>query len=487
MPPLKRLFKRSNRHRSNASVRHPQALEGTRGGPIVNLDTASDEHPQGLEVVYEDPDASLEIVAIHGLNGYREKTWTAANGVHWLRDLLPKDLHGIRVLTWGYDANTHSSDRSIERPIIFVAHSLGGLVVKSALIHSDATRQGALHEHRSVKTSTYGRTLVNIASIFTAADDRLLRHLEKDSEWLQQQLSQYNPISGEFVTKFAYETYETSTIPGHKLLVVPKASAIVPGHADAEPIAINADHINMVRFPKNTDGGYTKVSETLQIMVMVARATIQSRWEEEVRVKEARDNVNRFTLPLDLSHVVEVPRFVAREKELSEMDAVLGKTGERRTAILHGLGGMGKTQLARDDAVQIRDLDTCVEAVKRWLDEPKNDRWIVVYDNYGNPQLGSAKHINTKDKISGDDALAAERTKSFSEAELVAQQAFDIRSFLPNTFHGAVIMTTRSSEVNLGKCIKITKLTDQKDSIEILASTSRRENFDTLKVFLQLP
>src|SRR5277367_1778039 len=47
------------------------------------------------------------IVAIHGLNGHRDKTWTAVNGVHWLRDLLPSDLPHARILCWGYDANTH--------------------------------------------------------------------------------------------------------------------------------------------------------------------------------------------------------------------------------------------------------------------------------------------------------------------------------------------------------------------------------------------
>jgi hypothetical protein len=47
------------------------------------------------------------IVAVHGLNGHRDKTWTAANGVHWLRDLLPTDLPHARIFCWGYDANTH--------------------------------------------------------------------------------------------------------------------------------------------------------------------------------------------------------------------------------------------------------------------------------------------------------------------------------------------------------------------------------------------
>ncbi|KAK8140622.1 hypothetical protein G3M48_003253, partial [Beauveria asiatica] len=165
-----------------------------------------------------------------------------------------------RILCWGYDANTHAADRvswkylynhatslvsdlcrkrkltnSTDRPIIFVAHSLGGLVLKSALIHSDAARQGANPEHRSIKLSTYGilfmgtphqggngvqlgRVLANVASLVMAADDRLLKHLERDSEWLLQQLGQYGPISNEFVTKFAYETYPTPTVLGRSIM-----------------------------------------------------------------------------------------------------------------------------------------------------------------------------------------------------------------------------------------------------------------------------
>jgi hypothetical protein len=66
-----------------------------------------------------------------------------------------------------------------------------------------------------------GKLLVNIASVFVAADNRLLQHLDRDSEWLQQQLGQYGPISGDFVTKFAYEEYPTPTVLGHSILVRP--------------------------------------------------------------------------------------------------------------------------------------------------------------------------------------------------------------------------------------------------------------------------
>ncbi|CAI0655160.1 unnamed protein product [Colletotrichum noveboracense] len=297
--------------------------------PQTEAPYATPFRPFGLEVLVDGTDPVVDIVAVHGLNGHREHTWTASGGKHWLRDFLPTDLPDVRVLCWGYDSNTHSTSgvscqylydhaqelvadlsrkrevtKSRERPIIFVAHSLGGIVVKSALIHADAAREGALAEHRSIKTSTYGilfmgtphqggngvqlgRVLVHVASVFVSADDRLLRHLERDSEWLQQQLGQYGPISRDFVTKFAYEGYETST-PFGKIMVVPRASAVVPGQADGEAIAIHADHTNMVKFASKEDPSYVKVSEVLQIMVANAGSNIRSRWETEERVTRGR-------------------------------------------------------------------------------------------------------------------------------------------------------------------------------------------------------
>jgi hypothetical protein len=49
------------------------------------------------------------IVAVHGRNGHREKTWTADNGVNWLKALLPERVKNARIFSWGYDANTHSN------------------------------------------------------------------------------------------------------------------------------------------------------------------------------------------------------------------------------------------------------------------------------------------------------------------------------------------------------------------------------------------
>lgn len=66
--------------------------------------------------------------------------------------------------------------------------------------------------------------------------------------------------------------------------VVPRASAVVPGMVDAEPIVIHADHINMVKFALKEDNGYRTVSGHLRIMAQNAGEVISARWQAERRV-----------------------------------------------------------------------------------------------------------------------------------------------------------------------------------------------------------
>jgi hypothetical protein len=55
--------------------------------------------------------------------------------------------------------------------------------------------------------------MVTLASVFVAADDRPLRHLERDLEWLLRL------ISGGFVTKFAFKKYATPIVLGRSTVV----------------------------------------------------------------------------------------------------------------------------------------------------------------------------------------------------------------------------------------------------------------------------
>jgi hypothetical protein len=70
--------------------------------------------------------------------------------------------------------------------------------------------------------------------------------------------------------------------------VIPRASAVVPEAANAEPIVIHADHINMVKFASKEDNGYRTVSGHLQIMARNASEVIDTRWEMEMRVNMGR-------------------------------------------------------------------------------------------------------------------------------------------------------------------------------------------------------
>ena len=199
-----------------------------------------------------------------------------------------------------------------------------------------------------------------------------------------------------------------------------------------------------------------------------------------------------FSIAFSLSDVSGIEHFVAREKELAEIHRNLSSDGSRRTVVLHGLGGIGKTQLtvsyakrhkdnysavfwlnikdedslkqsfakvakqilrehplaSRLSSVDIKEnLDEVIDAVKAWLSLPNNTRWLMIYDNYDSPKLpGNAD-----------------------------QTAVDIRRFLPEAHQGSIIITTRSSQVKIGHRIRVGKLEDVQDGLEILAHASGRE------------
>ena len=54
--------------------------------------------------------------------------------------------------------------------------------------------------------------------------------------------------------------------------------------------------------------------------------------------------------------------------------------------------------------------------------------------------------------------------------------AVDIQQFLPEAYHGSVIVTTRSSKVNVGRRMKIGKIKDVHDSLQILSNSSHRKD-----------
>ena len=106
-------------------------------------------------------DDYISIVFVHGLQGDALTTWTTS-GVRWPKDLLPQDFPDARILSFGYTAvaggDTEDKPLSISdlskrllrvlsinrkqekattRPLIFMAHNIGGIIVKSVRIHKN--------------------------------------------------------------------------------------------------------------------------------------------------------------------------------------------------------------------------------------------------------------------------------------------------------------------------------------------------------------
>jgi hypothetical protein len=59
-------------------------------------------------VTLEDPPKDtfpVDFIALHGINGDLWETWKHEDGTLWLSDLIPVDLPGSRVWTYGYPAD----------------------------------------------------------------------------------------------------------------------------------------------------------------------------------------------------------------------------------------------------------------------------------------------------------------------------------------------------------------------------------------------
>ncbi|OAL46248.1 HET-domain-containing protein [Pyrenochaeta sp. DS3sAY3a] len=219
------------------------------------------------------------------------------------------------------------------------------------------------------------------------------------------------------------------------------------------------------------------------------------RLEKEIHTLYKGIDFEQYAVQFNLSSFPEAAQFVAREEELAKMHKLLHGQSSRAAVILHGLGGMGKTQLAVEyvrqhkekytaifwlnandkNSLQLSfcgiaqqvlrchplakvlssvdlagDLDRVASAVKTWLDLQGNARWLLVYDNYDNPRLSTNSDSST----------------------------VDIRQYLPESDHGSIIVTTRSARVTQGRRLHIQKLTGLEDGLKILANMSGREGIE---------
>lgn len=208
-----------------------------------------DYHFHGLTPLNDvDPEFhEYDCIAISGLASHPFGSWQPHGGdksFMWIRDKLPQFLPAVRFATYGYETRLYPStsfqsvpDLAISlisvlkscgwsspsaKPLIFLAHSLGGAVLKQALVMLAGSGQ----------TETFISTLIRgiiffgvpsrgmpINDILTMLGgqpnkDALVTQISDTSDYLQTLEHQFDGISFLRTVKlfWAYETKTTQTI-----------------------------------------------------------------------------------------------------------------------------------------------------------------------------------------------------------------------------------------------------------------------------------
>ncbi|KAL8354938.1 hypothetical protein RB601_000633 [Gaeumannomyces tritici] len=243
--------------------------------------TMADDGLGAINVLYEPDHHDFDVVAIHGLNGDYLKSWTHADSTLWLRDMLPGKLAGARVMSFSYDASTSGgvvyAVREIAKqllselrdaredagsegtPIVFVCHSLGGIVLKQALALADdgkaysdvaESTKGIVFfgtPHRGSNVANFMGTVSDIVQAVTARpESKLLHALESNSTDLYKVSTDFRPLASRYaITSF----YESNEHPVLRKMVVGKMSAVM-GLPNEEDVMMNGDHSTICKFGK---------------------------------------------------------------------------------------------------------------------------------------------------------------------------------------------------------------------------------------------
>lgn len=238
-----------------------------------------------------------------------EPTTTTGNYPYWPRDLVPQIIPDARVLTFGYDTHIRhsfsrppSQNRLIDhggdflcaledsrrsqpsRPLLFIAHSLGGLVVKETLRQSKSYEQER-PERAHVYLSTIGIiffgtphagadplngihhsliTLINLLGF--RANDQIVQTLMPNAERLvmlnEEFISMIHTRNWQ-IHSFQEEFAQTGLL-GKK--VVEDSSSRINDRQHEKIEHIQANHVDMCRFDGLEDPEFRKVQAALKFM-----------------------------------------------------------------------------------------------------------------------------------------------------------------------------------------------------------------------------
>lgn len=310
----------------------------------------------GLACVGDRRDGShiLDVVFVHGLRGDARDTWRSQGETSWL-NWIDEDLsENVQVwsLSWPADAfNWRSDSRGMsiieraanvlqvlrssrigERKLIFVCHSLGGILAKQ-ILNSAATLN--VNEWKKISDQTQGLVFLatphsgslwaNVVSLVGGTTPNVVAlnsgndHVRHLALWYRN-----NAIQLGYKTLAFYETF-----PTRKIIVVDKASAD-PGTGD-ELVPIDADHFSIAK-PTSRDH---LLYSSLKLFIKSLVSTHSTKMPRQVKAFREFYEGSRIAPKI----------FGGRSSELALLSGWLKNDGSRNKLLITAPAGQGKSSL----------------------------------------------------------------------------------------------------------------------------------------------
>lgn len=242
---------------------------------------------------------------MHGLGGDSRKTWGTTDGqaACWPADWLPQEsgFERIRIQTFGYDTkflkgpgnclNVHHLGKLLlgeletsptlglsKTRIVFVAHSMGGLVVKKTFLlakqdptyHTLAERMDAIIflacPHHGADSAKLLRRVLS-----PVYDRQYLADLERNSPTLQAINNDFRQHAPGLVL---WSFYETQKMHLWSSLVVDETSAVL-NYPEEKQIPMSADHRSICKFNDSKAANYLTIKNSIAFIVNGLRTKSQ--------------------------------------------------------------------------------------------------------------------------------------------------------------------------------------------------------------------
>ncbi|KFZ17155.1 hypothetical protein V502_04720 [Pseudogymnoascus sp. VKM F-4520 (FW-2644)] len=265
-----------------------------------------------IDILHEDVNAAVDIVAVHGLGATPDYAWVwlpknnppeaPQQRLSNISDNLLNSLRNNRevgLCFFDYQQQiTNNLPNAIDRPLIFIGHSFGGNLIEQAIVssrlhseyrHIAESTVGVIFlgtPHRGSEAAKWGVLIASLGEVWGSTEQRILKDLQKQSGTLTDRLHDFSSwLFSESVPVVCYwEQLETDYSARARFLgfmksilkemVVDEASACIDGH---KKISLHTDHFKINKFYGKDDPSFLQVYPEIVRMAECAEEMLRRR------------------------------------------------------------------------------------------------------------------------------------------------------------------------------------------------------------------